>query len=88
MEKADIGRWGGEEFVVVYYDKTLEEAVDMAEKLRAVVAESPMPNAKKVTCSIGVAQVKENDKFEDVFERMDKALYAAKSGGRNKVVAG
>ncbi len=87
-EKADIGRWGGEEFVVVYYDKTLEEAVDMAEKLRAVVAESPMPNAKKVTCSIGVAQVKENDKFEDVFERMDKALYAAKSGGRNKVVAG
>lgn len=87
-EKADIGRWGGEEFVVVYYDKTLEEAVDMAEKLRAAVAESPMPNAKKVTCSIGVAQVKENDKFEDVFERMDKALYAAKSGGRNKVVAG
>ncbi|MCR5502359.1 MAG: GGDEF domain-containing protein [Lachnospiraceae bacterium] len=87
-EKADIGRWGGEEFVVVLYGKTLDEAVGSAEKLRAAVAEAPMTDSKKVTCSIGVTDVRENERFEDVFERMDKALYAAKSAGRNKVMAG
>nr|MCR4656192.1 GGDEF domain-containing protein [Lachnospiraceae bacterium] len=87
-EKTDIGRWGGEEFVVVCYDRNLEETLALAEKLRSTVADTSMPGAKKVTCSIGVAEVKDDDRFEDVFERMDKALYAAKSGGRNRVEAG
>ena len=87
-EKVDIGRWGGEEFVIVYYDRTRDEAVEMAERLRSTIAETSMLDSKKITCSIGVTQVGENDRFEDVFERMDKALYEAKSAGRNKVMAG
>nr|MCR5734835.1 GGDEF domain-containing protein [Lachnospiraceae bacterium] len=87
-EKTDIGRWGGEEFVVICHDRNLEETVALAEKLRSTVADTSMPGAKRITCSIGVTEVKENDRFEDVFERMDKALYAAKSDGRNRVEAG
>ncbi len=84
-ETADIGRWGGEEFVVVLYNKALTEAVDTAERIRSAVAKASMPNGKKITCSIGVTEVKENDRYEDVFERMDKVLYEAKSDGRNNV---
>ncbi|MCR4739751.1 MAG: GGDEF domain-containing protein [Lachnospiraceae bacterium] len=87
-ERADIGRWGGEEFVVICHNRSLDEAVEMAERLRASVAEKPMPELKKVTCSIGVTDVRANDSFEDIFGRMDKALYAAKSSGRNRVEAG
>ena len=86
-ENADIGRWGGEEFVVVLYGKALEEAAAMAEKFRAAVETVSMPSGKSITCSVGVAEVRDGDSFEGVFERMDKALYAAKSAGRNKVVA-
>ena len=87
-EKIDIGRWGGEEFVVVCYNRTLNEAVELAERLRATVEDTPMLESKKITCSIGVTEIKEDDRFEDIFARMDKALYTAKSGGRNRVEAG
>ncbi len=87
-EKVDIGRWGGEEFIVVYYDRPIDKAVDKAEQLRLAVADASMPSDQRLTCSIGVSEVRENDRFEDVFERMDKALYAAKSAGRNRVMAG
>ncbi len=84
-ENADIGRWGGEEFVVVLYDKAVDAAAGTAERIRSAVEDASMPNGKKITCSIGVTEVKEGDRYEDVFERMDKALYAAKSDGRNNV---
>ncbi len=87
-DSVDVGRWGGEEFVVVLYKKTLSEALEMAERLRTNVEGATMPTGKKLTCSIGVSEVNEEDSFESVFERMDKALYAAKSAGRNKVMAG
>ncbi len=87
-ENVDIGRWGGEEFVGILYHKTVGEATAMAERLRSAVEECTMPSDNRITCSIGVVEVREEDGFEDVFERMDKALYAAKSEGRNKVIAG
>ena len=87
-EKVDIGRWGGEEFVVICYNKTLDEAVALAEKMRSSIEETSMSHSRNITCSVGVTEVKEDDKFEDAFGRMDKALYEAKSGGRNRVVAG
>ncbi len=87
-ENADIGRWGGEEFVVVLYNKTCDEATGIAERLRSAVEDFTMPFGKNITCSVGVTEVRDNDTFEDVFERMDKALYTAKSEGRNKVMAG
>ena len=79
------GRWGGEEFVVVCRGKNGDKAYEMAEALRKEVEEYLFPDICHITCSIGVTEVKEDDTFENVFNRMDKAMYASKHNGRNMV---
>lgn len=58
----------------------------LAEKLRRIVEEYQWPKGISVTCSFGVAQLDYNESLEDFIERADKALYQAKSRGRNQVV--
>ena len=79
------GRWGGEEFVVVCRGKDGEKAYEMAESLRKEVEEYLFPEICHITCSIGVTDLKPDDSFKEVFDRMDKAMYASKHNGRNKV---
>ncbi len=84
-----VGRWGGEEFVLVCPGATLANAADLAEKLRHKIMETnfipedPLP----ITASFGVATSGDVQGFEDVFRQADQALYLAKSRGRNCVVA-
>jgi diguanylate cyclase (GGDEF)-like protein len=80
-----VGRWGGEEFVVVCYDTDLYEIKELAEHLRIKVASESFKAIDHITCSIGVTEVTDNDEATALFERMDKALYDAKSSGRNCV---
>ena len=80
---AVVGRWGGEEFVVVCYDADLEKTLGYAEEIRDNISKEEYKVAGKITCSIGVAQIDKSDSFSEVFDRMDKALYKAKSDGRN-----
>lgn len=87
IKKADLlGRLGGEEFGVIlpYADK--EEAIKVAERIREAVSLLPIEPAGMVTCSIGVASLKKNDKPESILKRADIGLYRAKNGGRNRVV--
>ncbi len=84
-EKALAGRWGGEEFVIICREKNADEACKMAEKLRQKVEEYLFPEICHITCSVGVTELKAGDTFEDVFDRMDKAMYASKHNGRNQV---
>jgi len=84
-ENAVVGRWGGEEFVVVCYDKNSEEMVAIAEGLRLKVESSKFDTADRVTCSIGVTELRGNDTTDEAFDRMDRAMYTAKSKGRNGV---
>ena len=88
-ETDGLGRWGGEEFVLVCPDVPLSSAVELAEKLRRLIKEkvfiSEMPLT--VTASFGVATKYAGQSFEDVFKHADNALYLAKSRGRNCVVA-
>jgi diguanylate cyclase (GGDEF)-like protein len=79
----NLGRWGGEEFVLICSETTLEEAAEVAERLRLVIAEHPwdMP----VSASFGVAQWQAGETLARFFERADQALYAAKQAGRNTV---
>lgn len=84
-----VARWGGEEFLVVLPGATQRELAAVAERLRASVAEEPFSlrtGALAVTISIGITTMDPNDNdFEQAVQRADAALYAAKSGGRNRV---
>ncbi|HEY3694584.1 PleD family two-component system response regulator [Phenylobacterium sp.] len=86
-------RYGGEEFVVVMPDTSLEDAHRIAERIRLHVAGSPfrvMGGAEllTVTISIGVAaSIGELDRPDALLKRADEAVYEAKASGRNKVIA-
>ena len=84
-KNAVLGRWGGEEFVVVCYDSDSEKADFFAEESRTMVSEEEFKVIGKVTCSVGYTQIKKDDGFNLAFDRMDKALYKAKADGRNCV---
>jgi len=80
-----VARYGGEEFAVVLPDTDLAEAQAVAERIRAAVA--AMPNAHQtITASVGVAAFAEPMTPVQLVEQADKALYAAKGQGRNRVV--
>ncbi len=88
-----VARYGGEEFVVLAPNAALGEAVTLAERIREVVAATPLKLGNVVlnnTVSIGVAEYSPEPQFgasilEDMIEKADKALYRAKLCGRNRV---
>lgn len=80
-----IGRWGGEEFVVLLPGMARPDARALAESLRKTVAASPI-RGLPITASFGVSSLrKENDDLEQLFARADEKLYDAKIAGRNLV---
>jgi diguanylate cyclase (GGDEF)-like protein len=86
-----VARYGGEEFVVVLVETSTEEALQIAERIRALV-EVPRLGATNelisVTVSLGVTDSRPGDaRPEDVIARADRAMYDAKHAGRNKVRA-
>ena len=85
-------RLGGEEFVIIMPDTDLARALQVGERLRACIAADPFQvNADtllRVTASVGIATLeRREDTPETLFKRADKALYAAKREGRNRVAA-
>ena len=84
-EKALVGRWGGEEFVIVCHSKGADNANVMARRLKQRVEDHEFPTIGHITCSIGVTEIKEEDTFDDAFNRIDKAMYESKHNGRNMI---
>ena len=80
-----IGRWGGEEFVCVCYDMNIDQLKPIAENLRKKVEEAEFEKDIKITCSIGLTEVKKGDTAQIIFDRVDRAMYEAKTGGRNRI---
>lgn len=80
-----VGRWGGEEFVILAVETDLASAEKLSEKLRRNIMETSVLNVGQVTSSFGVAEKKKGEIFEKLCERADQALYKAKNSGRNKV---
>ena len=80
-----LARWGGEEFVLLLPHCGTAEAQQVAEKLRALVADPPFPVAGQVTASFGLAQWQPQEPLDTWLKRADDALYAAKAAGRNRV---
>lgn len=83
------GRFGGEEFLIVCPDTELNEAVQLAERLRGLISYCPVPiesGELSVTVSIGVAtRYARHNQPEDLIAEADELLYKAKEGGRNQV---
>ncbi|WP_394467822.1 sensor domain-containing diguanylate cyclase [Raoultella ornithinolytica] len=81
-----IYRWGGEEFLLFLPGASIAPALAMAEAIRHAVSCYHLPeHAGTVTVSIGVAEHQEGEEIDQLFNRVDKALYAAKKEGRNQV---
>jgi len=91
LRDTDIcGRWGGEEFVAILYNINLKSLSRIAEKLRAMIANSAITiNEEKisVTVSIGAALVRKGDTMEEIIERADHLMYQSKQNGRNRVTS-
>lgn len=88
----EVGRYGGEEFAVLLPETTIEVATMVAERLRQKIAEHEIVVGRKkvkVTASFGVACFPGEgiETINDLLKAADKALYEAKYGGRNRVVA-
>jgi diguanylate cyclase (GGDEF)-like protein len=79
-----VARYGGEEFAVVLPDTESETALQVAERIRRVVAQHPFPN-RALTVSIGVASWHTGAAPSRLIEEADSALYEAKRLGRNRV---
>jgi diguanylate cyclase (GGDEF)-like protein len=79
-----FARWGGEEFIITV-EKSLDEAVALAEKLREAIEREEFDVVKNLTCSFGVTKLEFNDSLESMIKRADNALYKAKEEGRNRV---
>lgn len=87
-----ICRWGGEEFLLLLKNCSLEKATAIAETLRSTIAANDFSRTTdltkgrlSLTVSMGVAECKPQESEDSVFERADVALYQAKESGRNSV---
>ncbi|HQU35049.1 MAG TPA: GGDEF domain-containing protein [Anaerolineales bacterium] len=87
-----LGRYGGEEFLIVLPNSELNAAQEQASRLcahiRPLQVEAAKPKSISLTVSIGVAQFKNGQEdWEQFLHRADTAMYAAKNGGRNRWMA-
>jgi diguanylate cyclase (GGDEF)-like protein len=90
LRESDVaGRWGGEEFVILLPGTEAEGGVQLAERVRAALAERSFAGRDgahlQVTCSFGVAQHKPGLGERELFAQADRALYQAKRRGKNRV---
>ncbi len=80
-------RWGGEEFLILLPETTGTKALEIAERLRVQINELALPNlpeTRKITVSIGVAEHQPKTDYDQTIKRADDALFQAKREGRNR----
>jgi diguanylate cyclase (GGDEF)-like protein len=82
-----LGRYGGEEFILVLPNTKLSDAIRLANRLRKLVERLEWEYGNAVTVSLGVIQLFEGENIDIGLERADNLLYKAKKNGRNRVEA-
>ncbi len=86
IRKTDyFARWGGEEFIILLPETSLNNAANLAEELRRQISIMELENIGRVTASFGVAEYRYTDTIDTVLLRVDNILYEAKNNGRNCV---
>ena len=85
-----LGRYGGEEFLLVLPGASSEEATEAVDRLREVIGDldwSAVSDSLAVSMSAGVVQIRSDEALDEILTRVDAALYRAKDAGRNCVVS-
>jgi diguanylate cyclase (GGDEF)-like protein len=85
-----VGRYGGEEFMAILVEATLDEAEHVAERVRTAISEfnwEQLAAGLQITVSVGVAALGEASDANGLVNLADSRLYLAKSGGKNRVCA-
>jgi diguanylate cyclase (GGDEF)-like protein len=80
-----VGRWGGEEFVILLPGIKIHQAVFVAQRVLTKIAKTEFSGGIHITASFGVAQRMSGESFENFYRRLDQAMYKAKSNGKNQV---
>ncbi len=80
-----FARWGGEEFFIILPKTPIKEAAAIAEHLRKIIENIRFGRVCRITCSFGVTYFRNGDTRDSFVNRADKAMYKAKTKGRNRV---
>jgi len=86
IRKVDVlGRWGGEEFMIISTETDFQGTIKLAESLREIISKYEFPTIGNISASFGVTIYDGDENIENVIARADSALYQAKKNGRNRV---
>jgi len=85
LEHSFIGRWGGEEFILIISDMSIDKATVYANLVREKIAQEQFEDVGKITASFGISSYHSKDTPNTLMKRADDALYQAKDAGRNCV---
>ncbi len=80
-----VGRYGGEEFLIILPNTALEDAKYFANRLKAEVGEHSFEHVSKLTISLGVVEMQNDEKIDGIFKRVDNLLYKSKENGRDQI---
>ena len=78
-------RWGGEEFLIICSNTTLQDAIKLAQRFRLCIEKNIFEKKIKITASFGVIELNKNDEFSKQIIRVDKLLYKSKKEGKNRI---
>jgi diguanylate cyclase len=85
-----FGRYGGEEFLLIFPDTAKDQAILTVDRLRSIISEmdwTAISGSINLTMSAGICSVRQAESADDILARVDVALYRAKDAGRNRVIA-
>ncbi len=80
-----LGRWGGEEFLIICKNTSIQEAKSLANRIKTLL-ENKEFKLCKITASFGISKAENNLELKDILANADHALYKAKKNGRNQIV--
>ena len=80
-----LGRWGGEEFLIIVPETNKKDLLLLSEKIREIISSYKFKNVNTITVSSGSSVYKKDEDTKDLISRADKALYEAKKSGKNRV---
>ena len=84
-ESDTVGRWGGEEFLIIIPESNKESILRFAQRLKESIQSHKFKEIGHITASMGATLYRENDTVESLIKRVDKGLYKSKNSGKNLV---